>query len=236
MEWIFDSQRWLYSGAIEILRDLGNAGGGSFPALFATGFLFGLLHAFLPGHGKVLLSTYYAGGGQWRAAIGSSVVLIATHVGSAIVIVLGGLAIIQRTIGGAGRAPTLELASHIFVALIGSWLLLKALRSHEHDHEPRSGFALAIGAGLVPCPLTAFMLTFAVAKGLLGAGLILSASFALGMIVTVSLFPLLTLAARHRLVPLISASEGWRATIMRALEIAAAGGIIALGIVPILLE
>jgi len=233
MEWLLDTQHWLYSGAIDIVREFGSGADGGVSALIATGFLFGLLHAFLPGHGKLLLSTYYAGGGEWRGAVAASMVLIATHVGSAIVIVLGGFAIIQRTIGGAGRAPVLEAASHIFILLIGLWLLWKAARPHGYPHHDNpSSLALAFGAGLIPCPLTAFMLTFALANGLIAAGLLLSTAFAAGAMVTVALFPVLSIAVRDRLLPLIAASEGWRSAVGHGIEILAALGIIALGLVP----
>jgi hypothetical protein len=54
------------------------------------------------------------------------------------------------------------------------------------------------------------------------------------MMVTVALFPLLSLSVRNRLLPLIAASEKWRSAIGRGIEILAALGIIALGLVPMI--
>lgn len=102
----------------------------------------------------------------------SSAILILTHVGSAIVIVLTGAAIIQRTLVGAGRAPILERSSQILIVLFGLWLLWRAFRPHHHDHG-RSGSALALVGGLVTCPLTTFIMAYAVANGLVLAGLLL---------------------------------------------------------------
>src|SRR6185295_11378025 len=110
-------------------------------------------------------------------------------VGSAIVLVLSGFAILRRTIAGAGRAPALELASQALIVMIGIWLLWRALRPRAHDHD-RSGPALAFVTGLVPCPLTTFIMTYAAANGLVAPGLILSATFAAGLIITVSAFTL----------------------------------------------
>ncbi len=103
-----------------------------------------------------MLASCYAGDGRFLGALGSSTILILTHVGSAVVPVLSGFVILQRTIGGAGRAPTLEHASQALIVLVGLWLLWRAFRPHSHDHDA-SGPALALLTGLVPCPLTTFI-------------------------------------------------------------------------------
>ena len=84
-----------------------------------------MLHALLPGHGKSVLASYYAGDGRFLGAIGSSTILILTHVGSAVVLVLSGFVILQRTIGGAGRAPAL-LGAPLAVILLGLWPLIQS--------------------------------------------------------------------------------------------------------------
>jgi|SRR6266700_2684404 len=233
MEAIFDLQRWLYTGAIEALNGLRSTGAAGAPALVGTAFGFGMLHALLPGHGKSVLASYYAGKGHLTGALGSSAILIVTHVGSAIVIVLSGLAILQRTIGGAGRAPNLEFASQIMIVLIGLWLLWRASRPNTHDHS-RSAPALAFVAGLVPCPLTAFIMTYAVVHGVIASGLVLSITFAAGMIVTVATFPGLAVLFRTRLLPLMTRTESWRARTGHVLEFTAALAVIIVGLWPLI--
>lgn len=233
MEWLFAFQRWLHTDALAALKAVPDAGIAGLPALIAAAFSFGMLHALLPGHGKSLLAAHYAGDGRWRGALLSSSILILTHVGSAVIIVLTGAAILQRTLVGAGRAPMLERSSQILIALVGLWLLWRAFRPHQHDHG-RSGPALAVVGGLIPCPLTTFIMSYAVANGLLLAGLILSATFASGMIVTVALFPLAAILFRTRLIALMSRTDGMRQRLGQALEIAAALAVIALGVWPLI--
>ncbi|MFG1260998.1 hypothetical protein V5F79_27295 [Xanthobacter flavus] len=105
---ILDLQRWLYGGALDALNALRTVGVGGLPVLIGAAFGFGMLHALLPGHGKAVLASHYAGDGRLLGALGASTVLIHTHVGSAVLLVLGGFVVLQRTIGGAGRAPVLE--------------------------------------------------------------------------------------------------------------------------------
>ena len=74
-----------------------------------------------------------------------------------IVLVLTGFTVIRRTIGGAGRAPGI---------VIGLWLLFRALHPHEQAHAARDGRVLALVTGLVPCPLTTFIMVYAAAQGI----------------------------------------------------------------------
>lgn len=233
MDWLISLQRGLHADALAALKAMPDVGFTGLLPLMAAAFSFGMLHALLPGHGKSLLAAHYAGDGRWSGALLSSTIVILTHVGSAILLVLTGAAILQRTLVGAGRAPMLERASHVLIALVGLWLLWRAFRPHGHDHS-RSGPMLAFVGGLVPCPLTTFIMSYAVANGLIGAGLILSGSFAGGMIVTVVAFPLAAILFRSRLVPLAVSSEALRRRAGRVLEIGAALAVLALGIWPLI--
>ena len=70
----------------------------------------------MPGHGKVVLVSYYIGyPGRLLGSIGTSAVLILTHVGSAVILVLAGFTVIRATLGGVGRAPAFEAASAVLV-------------------------------------------------------------------------------------------------------------------------
>jgi nickel/cobalt transporter (NicO) family protein len=228
MNALYELQRGLYGGVLDALKTLQTQGWESYPGLIAAAFSFGLLHALLPGHGKSVLAACYAGDGRMSGAVMSSIVLIVTHVGSAIVLVLGGFAVLQRTIVGAGRAPLLEQGSYVLIVAIGLWLLWRSLRRAPAGHR-HSGPVLGLVTGIVPCPLTTFVMTYAAAKGIVAAGLILSATFATGMIVTVAAFPLLAVLLRAKLVGALARTAGWRYRIGRGLETGAALAVIAFG-------
>src|SRR5215471_13976327 len=121
MRSIGDVQGWLYGGATAELKAL--AAGFDTTKLFVAmsiAALFGMVHAFMPGHGKTVIVSYYLGG------IGTSAILVLTHVGSAVILVLTGFIVMRRTIGGAGRAPTFEIASATLIIAIGLWLMYRA--------------------------------------------------------------------------------------------------------------
>src|SRR4051794_554458 len=93
-------------------------------AILPLGIVFGAVHALTPGHGKTVLATYLAGS---RLAILRGIAVAATlsftHVGSAVALALATVPLVQRTLGGVGRAPMLEELSRGLLAVIGLWLV-----------------------------------------------------------------------------------------------------------------
>jgi ABC-type nickel/cobalt efflux system permease component RcnA len=229
---MLELQRWLYGEAGNQLKTL--AGGielaSALSAVWIAG-LFGLVHAVMPGHGKTILVSYFLGRpARIISGLTASIILVLAHVGSAIVLVLSGFILIQRTIGGVGRAPTLEIASAIFIILIGIWLLYGALRGRHHHSDSQNGLTLALATGLVPCPLTTFIMVYAVTNGAIAAGLLLSASMALGMVSTIAAFAVGAVLFRDRFFHLMALSAGARERIGQMLEVRGAVAIVCLGL------
>lgn len=227
---MMELQRWLYESATGALKAFAAtpdfsvfAGGLSFAVLF------GFVHALMPGHGKVALVSYYLGNpSRLAGGVAASVILILTHVGSAVVLVLGGFAVLRSTLAGVGRAPAFEAASAVMVIAIGLWLLVRALR-HSHSHAGDSR-ALAFATGLVPCPLTTFIMVYATTRGIVAAGLLLTAAMALGMIATILIFVGATILLRGSALNFLLRTETMRERLGRALESAGAVAVIAFGI------
>src|SRR5262249_32069731 len=133
--------------------------------------LFGFVHALMPGHGKIALVSYYLGRpAHIIGGLGTSVILILAHVGSAVVLVLAGFRVIRATLGNAGRVPTLEATSAALIIAVGIWLFVVAIR-HDHGDSQRKGGILAFVTGLIPCPLTTFIMVYAAANGAILIGL-----------------------------------------------------------------
>src|SRR5262245_62235430 len=102
--------------------------------------VFGFVHALMPGHGKTVLVSYFLGRpGSVRASLTTSVILVLTHVGSAVVMVLAGFIAIRATIGGAGRAPAFETTSAAFIVFIRIWLLYTELARRADELELQYG-------------------------------------------------------------------------------------------------
>lgn len=155
---------------------------GDWLALLGTmplAIMFGMAHALTPGHNKLVLATYVLGErlGLLKA-LATSMLLSATHIGSAVAIGFGANWLVSRTITQAGRAPLLETISHTLLAAIALWMIWRAVRpagSHEHPG------LFAVAAGLVPCPLTLFIVVMATSMGSPEAGLIFALAMLLGV-------------------------------------------------------
>jgi nickel/cobalt exporter len=227
---MLEIQRWLYESATGALKAFAATPDAS---VFAVGLsfavLFGFVHALMPGHGKVALVSYYLGNpARLAGGVLASVILILTHVGSAVILVLGGFAVLRSTLAGVGRAPAFEAASAVMVMAIGTWLLLRALRhSHNHGNDSR---ALAFATGLVPCPLTTFIMVYATTRGIIGAGLLLTAAMAVGMIGTILIFVATAILLRGSALNFLIRTELVRERLGRTLEAAGALAVIAFGI------
>ncbi len=228
MQWLIELQHWLYGGMAAGLKSADDVR--ALPALLATAVLFGALHALMPGHGKSVLVSYHLGrpGRVWDGLL-TGMVLALTHVGSAVLFIMVGVAVISRSLAAGGRAPAFETASAILIVATGIFLLWRTARPHEHSHAG-DGKMLAFVTGLVPCPLTTFILTYAIAKHQLAVGFAAVGAMAIGVIVTIAGFAVAAVFARGRFMALLSRTETLRLRVGRAFELAGACAVIVLGI------
>lgn len=68
MDWLVAVQRWLYGGMAESMHSTTSLNG--LLALVALAFVFGVVHALMPGHGKSVLVSYHLGQpGRWSEGL-----------------------------------------------------------------------------------------------------------------------------------------------------------------------
>ena len=181
MEFLFSVQRDIHASLtadIAVFADSREWQG--LVLMLPLGILFGFVHALTPGHSKSVLAAYVLGSGlrPYRAMF-ASFVLSLTHIGSAVFLSVVATSLVTRTLVGAGQAPALELVSRLLLLLAGSWLILRAIWRRPHVHG--EGLGLGIMAGLVPCPLTLVVMTYAMARGVPVAGLAFSFAMLIGV-------------------------------------------------------
>jgi ABC-type nickel/cobalt efflux system permease component RcnA len=129
--WTITQQRALHRQladgmeALQTAPTAANAG-----ALILISFLYGIFHAAGPGHGKAVITTYLLTHRQYlRRALTLSFAAALMQGLTAVIAVATVLFIVGSTGRDAmGQAPMLEQASFALVALLGAWLVLRALR------------------------------------------------------------------------------------------------------------
>lgn len=228
MNHLIELQHWLYGGMWRGMTSTTDIA--AVPAFMAGAFVFGMVHALMPGHGKSVLVSYHLGRPS-RVLDGAltGTLLALTHVGIAVLFVMAGVAVISRSLALAGRAPAFEATSAALIAAVGAFLLYRAMQPGRHIHSS-DGKALAFFAGLVPCPLTTFILVYALSHNQLALGFAAVLAMLGGVIVTIVSFAVAAVLVRDRFVRVLDKSEGLRERLGFWLECAGGVAVLALGL------
>ncbi|WP_306117588.1 MULTISPECIES: nickel/cobalt transporter [unclassified Roseitalea] len=148
-DWIADRQREFYRLMTDALAQMRDGGSGAW-LLVGLSFLYGVLHAAGPGHGKVVISSYMlANETALRRGVMLSLAASVVQALSAIVIVALGFAILrQMAISQTDTTRFFEISSYVLVVLLGLWLLARKLRAvHWRRPRPAALGAAAVGHG-----------------------------------------------------------------------------------------
>jgi nickel/cobalt transporter (NicO) family protein len=221
---IVSVQREIYLAFAEQIKAFAAGGGWSaFLGFLPMGIVFGAVHALTPGHSKTLLASYLAGSPLGlKRGLGVSLVLSFTHVSMSVLIALLSLPLVSIALGSVGRAPLLEDISRGLLGLIGVWMLLRALRRKAHGHSHGEGMAFGLMAGLIPCPLTLFVMTFSISRGVPQAGIAFAITMMAGVALTLSAVALTSVFSREKIIKLIESSPVLLDRATRTIEILAA--------------
>lgn len=171
-------------------------------------FLYGMIHAAGPGHGKVFIGAYMiAGKLRFIDAVKAALAIVAAHTLSAVIlistlIIIFGTVTLQSTAAAEGY---LQFFSATLICLVGVVLLVRGVfgaikkgdtpEMYSGAQKEKGLLALAVSVGLIPCPGVILVMLFAINLGMIPAGIIAVLSMALGMIVTITLIGMLFLAA-----------------------------------------
>jgi nickel/cobalt transporter (NicO) family protein len=194
-DWMIGFLSGIQRSAVTTLTTELRAGG---LATAAFAFFLGAVHALTPGHGKAALTAYFFGQ-QAKISSGMRVALAA-----AMLHVLMGFAafLILRFIVGqlpamTGRGtPAFAIMGYGLIVFAGALMIFQSLRTSAEGARP---YALTLGIGLLPCPLTISVLGFAWAQG---AGFMIAIvlfSLATGIAFTIGIVAVLAILGRRYL-------------------------------------
>lgn len=182
--------------------------------LIGISFIYGMIHALGPGHGKFIATSYFL---SRQVSLVKGLVmgtLIAIlHAGSAIILVL----IIYLIIRGSylssleDMSRIIRVVSFALIMLIGIYLVVTSIYKSRGTRSPinRNGdnknpenkniFSVALAIGIVPCPGAVFILLFSLSMGILAIGVLLTLVMAAGMAVSISAVASLAILTRQGL-------------------------------------
>ena len=177
-------------------------------SLLGLSLVYGFVHALSPGHGKAILGVWVLSGKRKLSWIGAvSYAGAMTHVGSAIVLSLGmWLVLSQTALRGEGRIENVLRIVAGFL-LVGTglrelWVILRARKGKEVSH--RHAALLPLGIGLVPCPISTFVMAFALGSAVPLMGIVTVLTFGLGLGSALFVVTWLGWLFRERLIGILS--------------------------------
>lgn len=169
-------------------------------------WLYGIIHALGPGHGKAVAGSFFAGREatlRQGCLLGFSFAFV--HVLSAAGLLLAGHGLLRLSPGRETFLPRLSAALLLVMGLVLAGRALLSLRCATPSSpapRPSSGrdlWAVTLITGLVPCPGAALLLLFALNRHLLVPGLLGLLAMAVGMGITVSTVAASAILARSTL-------------------------------------
>ena len=245
------AQRQLNQGLSRELRRLrqGEVAGAALAVAWIA-FLYGVLHAIGPGHGKLVISSLFlAREARLGTAVAVSGAVSFLQTVSAVAIV----SVVTLALGRSGfdvlrDSRHIELVSYGLIATIGLIMLVAAIRElwadRDGDAVPsgdgpgragqtsgRVSGGLVLATGLTPCASAVIILLFALGQGVFLVGIAASLVMAVGMGLTVSLVGILAVLARRGTVRAASSSRGIAPWVKGLLGVLGAAAIAGLGLV-----
>jgi nickel/cobalt exporter len=214
--------------------------------LIAIAFLYGVLHAAGPGHGKAVATSYLLSRGRKLSSgilLGNSIAFF--HGLSGVVLVLAVHFVLKRGVTGSLESTTriTQLISYSLIVLLGAVLLTKSLfswrsqpesgdskQAQASEEKKRTPLAMALAVGVIPCPGVVLVMLFCLSLNALGLGLLLAFFLILGMAMTISAVGVAGLAGKNLTLGVLESRHRLVKILQRSIESAAALLVMVLGL------
>ena len=240
--WIFKKQRVLYERMAVLSREIKEEEQvGPLALLLGIAFLYGLIHAAGPGHGKAFAASFIIAKGpalKQALLLGNMIALF--HGLSAVVLVLLIKLVLVALTGQAMDQVeyVTKISSYGLITLIGLFLLSSAVLKYRKKDTPSirpprevNLWVMALTIGLVPCPGVVLVLLFSISLGMLWVGILMAGFQIAGMALTISIVTVMVTGGRQGGLGLLGNNEKAVPVLESILEMLAGLSLLALGIV-----
>lgn len=196
-------------------------------------FLYGVIHAVGPGHGKTIVMSYLMYEKKprlFRGILAGFIIAFGEAVSAIIIVYLVYfLALGRLTSSFLQTESRIRTIAYIAILLLGIVLFVYRLIKYraggetEPDSENKSrGLAVAVLLGLIPCPGVMLLLIFMLAARLPVHGVLFALCMAFGMALTISGFGVMTVMSKSWFLKLTSTSTTRFRHIQIVVELSAA--------------
>lgn len=213
--WFQSTQRSLHQRLSSLAIQISEGSIGLSALAFGIALAFGFIHVVGPGHGKFFTISYFCSkearlrDGLWMSALINLIDSI-----SAGLVVLLSYGFLASLFGQEIHNSTIQsMVASLSYGIILVWSIAHLIghrhgkcghehHSHDSAHQKdagkqRSPWFLAIGVGLIPCPISTALLIFGWLNGLLGLSIFLILGVSLGGFLAMSLLSLSVIGSRQ---------------------------------------
>lgn len=164
--------------------------------VLAIAFLYGLVHAAGPGHGKALVAFYFTSNkADYKKAFKMGYMISVIHALSALAVTFGIYFIIKTMFRHKFNefSNTAMAISAVMITFVGIYLIWHSY-SHRKEKEKKiqrsekSEYAVALSAGIVPCPgvMTIVLFCILLKHYLLGVAAAITMSIGMGLTISIA--------------------------------------------------
>jgi len=174
--------------------------------ILGIAFIYGLVHAIGPGHGKALVALYFTSNkSNYKKAfkMGYSIAII--HAISALIFTFS-IFFILKTMFRQNFNQLSDIAmqiSAVMIISVGLYLIYEAFKSKNEKEKiliksQKSETAVAFSAGVVPCPGVMTIVLFCIVLGHYTLGILAAIAMSIGMGLTISLAGIFSIALNKK--------------------------------------
>lgn len=174
--------------------------------ILSIAFLYGLIHAAGPGHGKALVAFYFTSNkSDYKKAFKMGYMISIIHAISALIFTFG-IFFILKTMFRKNFTEFSAIAmqvSAVMIIIVGIYLIYEAYKSKKMrelkiEKSNKSEFAVAFSAGIVPCPGVMTIVLFCIVLKQFILGILAALAMSIGMGMTISLVGIFSIALNKK--------------------------------------
>ncbi len=202
-------QQQLNAAISSNFREIGN-GNTLIPILAVLGiaFIYGVVHALGPGHGKLLVSSYFLRNNRsYREAFKMGYLISLIHTISALTISFVLYYLLEVVFSQTFQEVSFYMKKISALLIIGVAIYLFFEQHNEHyraDATKKSDLSIALSAGVIPCPGVMTIMLFSILLGNISVGIAAAVLMSVGMGLTISLSAIVATATRSHTLSRIS--------------------------------
>lgn len=196
-------QQQLNAAISSTFREIGD-GNSLIPVLTILGiaWIYGVIHALGPGHGKLLVSSYFLRNNRSnKEAFKMGYLISVIHTISAL-----SISFVLYYLLEVVFSQTFQEVSHYMTKIsalliigVGIYLFFEQHKEHIDTYSSqRSDLSIALSAGIIPCPGVMTIILFSILIGNIPVGIFAAIFMSIGMGLTISLSAILASATRSQ--------------------------------------